>query len=144
MRMRGPRRAPEGFRVTRALFLEQALGEHDLDHLWDGLETRPIPLKLARQRHPAYRLSSSKRDTFQPGAMCFDGRATDCVDDGIHLEAFAESVERWKRHADLRPQGAEDEFPPPSALHRRNEIGVFPRVDGRPIDRRVALEHLGE
>src|SRR3979490_1630717 len=32
-------------------FFQKALGEHDLDYLWDGLETRPIPLKLARQRH---------------------------------------------------------------------------------------------
>src|SRR5439155_23671848 len=121
-------------------FFEQALGEHDLDHLWDGLETRPIPLELARQRHPAYRLSSSKSDGFQAGAMCFDGRATDRVDDRIHLEAFAESVERRKRHTDLSPQSAEDEFPSPSASHRRNEVGVVPRVEARPIDRRVALE----
>src|SRR6266550_5991503 len=125
-------------------FFEQPLGEHDLDHLRDGLETRPIPLKLARQRHPAYRLSSSKRDTFQTGAMCFDGRAANRVDDGIHLEAFAESVERRKRHTDLSPQSAEDEFPSPGASHRRNERGVFPRVETRPIDRRVALEHRSE
>jgi len=55
--------------ITCCSFFEQALGEHDLDHLWDGLETRPSPLKLARQRHPAYRLSSGKSDAFQAGAM---------------------------------------------------------------------------
>src|SRR5712692_4745119 len=42
--------------------------------------------------------------------MRFDGGAADRIDDGIDVEAFAKSIERWKRHADLRPQGAEDEF----------------------------------
>jgi hypothetical protein len=50
-------------------FLKQALGEHDLDHLWDRLETSPITLKLARQRHPADGLSSRKSDTFEAGAV---------------------------------------------------------------------------
>src|SRR5438552_450653 len=125
-------------------FFEQALGEHDLDHLWDGLETRPIPLELARQRHPAYRLSSSKSDAFQAGAMCFDGRATDRVDDRIHLEAFAESVERRKRHTDLSPQSAEDEFPSPSAsqdrkstrLNSSHQITTLSLHDALPICQR--------
>jgi hypothetical protein len=45
--------------------------------------------------------------------MRFDRRATDRIDDGIDLEAFAKRVERWKRHANLRPEGAEDELPSP-------------------------------
>src|SRR4029077_12279469 len=69
---------------------------------------------------------------------------TDRVDDGINLEPFAQSVECWKRQTDFRPQSAEDEFTSPGVSHRRNEVGVFPGVEARPIDRRVALEHLSE
>jgi hypothetical protein len=70
-------------------FSKEAFREHDLDYLRYGFETCPVALKLARQRHPAHGLSSGKSDTFQSGAMRFDRRASDRVDDGVHLEAFA-------------------------------------------------------
>src|SRR6478672_8103564 len=105
-------------------FSKETFREHDLDYLRYGFETCPVALKLARQRHPAHRLPSGKRDTFQSRAMRFDRCAADRIDNRIDLEAFAKRVERWKRHADLRPQGAEDEFLSPGPSHRRNEVGV--------------------
>src|SRR5439155_7356302 len=39
-----------------------------------------------------------------------------------------------ERHADLGPVSARDELAAPGGAHRGDELGVFPRVRGRPVD----------
>ena len=78
-------------------------------------------------------------------ARCASSRgAADRVDDRIDVVALPERVERGERHADLRPQRAQDQLAPSRRPHGGEELGVFPGVRGRPVDRRVVGEHLRE
>jgi hypothetical protein len=49
-----------------------------------------------------------------------------------------------ERQADLGPESTGDQRAPAGGAHRGEEVGILPRVGGRPVDRRVVLEQLGE
>jgi hypothetical protein len=71
-------------------------------------------------------------------------RAADRVDDGIDLVALAKRVEGRERHADLGPERAEDELPPPGRVNGLHELAVLPGVDGRAVERGAVVEQLSE
>ena len=137
------RRSGREVRGRRAV-LQQAIGEDDLHDRRDRLQTRPVALKLARERNPADRLCPSLDHALEPGPVRLQRRAADRVDDGIDLVAFAERVERREGHAHLRPQRAEDELPAPARPHRLHELDVLPGVDRGAVDRRIVRQELGE
>ena len=137
--------AERGGRVcVDSSFPQQPLVEHDLDDLRHRLEAVPVSLQLAGERDPAARDASGLDDTLDAGAMRLHGRAADRVDDGIDLVALPQRVDRSERHADLRPERAEDELAPAGGMHGGHEVPVLPRVDARAVDRRVVLEQLGQ
>jgi hypothetical protein len=68
--------------------------------------------------------------------MSLDGGPADRVDDGIDLVTLAEGVERGKGHADLRPQGAEDELAPAGRAYGAEEVSVLPHVERSSGSRR--------
>ena len=74
--------------------------------------------------------------------MGFEGGATDRIDKGIDLVALAERIEGRKGHADLRPEGAEDELAPAGGANGGQEIEVLPGVERRPVDGGIVLEQL--
>jgi hypothetical protein len=74
-----PLLAPVGIRPApepRGSFLQQALGEHDLDDSSHCLFACPIALKLARERDPADGRGSGLSHTLEAGAVRFDGGTT--------------------------------------------------------------------
>ena len=83
-------------------------------------------------------------DALEAGAMGVVAGAADRVDDGIDVVALPQRVEGGERHADLGPEGAQDQLAPPGGAHGGEEFGVLPRVGRRPVDRRVVLEQFGE
>jgi len=85
-------------------------------------------------------LRARLRHALKPGTVGFVGRARDCVDDGVHLVPLWHRIERGERHAHLDPEGAQDQFAPSGRANRGEEVGVFPRVDRRSVDRWVVLE----
>src|SRR4029077_15960522 len=107
---------------------EQPLGEDDLDDLLHRFGPRPVALQLDSEGDPAGRLSTCLNDTLQASAVGLDGGAADRVDDRVDLIAFPHRVERGKRHADLSPQGADDELAPARRSNRAEEIRVFPGI----------------
>ena len=76
--------------------------------------------------------------------MGLDGGAADRVDDRVDVVALPQRVEGRERHADLGPERTEDQLAPPGGAHGGEEVGVLPRVERRPVDRRIVLEQLGE
>jgi hypothetical protein len=83
-----------------------------------GGRRAPGPRKWAVTSSPSGGLS----DTLEAGPMGFGGRATDRIDNGIDLVALAERIEGRKGHADLRPEGANDELAPAGRANGGEEI----------------------
>ena len=54
-------------------FLQEAFGQHDLDHFLNRLLASPVALQLGGERDPTERPASGLNDTLQAGAMRFDG-----------------------------------------------------------------------
>jgi hypothetical protein len=121
-------------------FLRQAVRKYDLDDRRYSLKASPIALKLAGEGDPTNGLSTGLNDTLEPRTMCFDGCARDCVDDGIDLVALPQRVERGERHTHFGPKRTENELATPGSPNGRNEVYVFPGINGSAIDRRVVLE----
>src|SRR4051794_17343060 len=90
---RNRRRERRGGGGRRSRFLQQAVGEHDLDDRGNRLGARPVALQLAGERYPADRLRVGLDDPLESGAMGFWRRAADRVDDGIDLVALTKRVE---------------------------------------------------
>src|SRR5260370_35893800 len=114
--------------VVMSLLLEQAFGKNDLDNSLHGFRAGPVALELNGERDPAGRLPTRLNHTLEARAMGLDGSAADRVDDRIYLVAVSHGVERGKRHADLGPEGADDELAPAGRANRIEEIRVFPCV----------------
>src|SRR5437899_9507391 len=93
-------------------FLEQAFGEHDLHDARRRLRASPVALQLARERDPTDGLAAGLHDPLEAGAMRPARSTADRIDDGIYVVTLTQRVERRERHADLRPERAEDEFAP--------------------------------
>jgi hypothetical protein len=79
------------------------------------------------------RLPVGLDDAVKAGAVGLWRGAADRVDDGVDLVSFAQRVERGEGHADLGPQGADDELAAPSGVDGLNELDVLPGVDRRPV-----------
>jgi len=126
------------------LLLEQPFGKNDLDDFLHGFRAGPVALELNRERDPAGRLPTRLNHTLEARAMGLNGSAADCVDDRIDLVALSHGVERGKRHADLGPEGADDELAPACRANRAQEVRVFPCVGRGSVDGRTVREHLSQ
>jgi hypothetical protein len=67
-------------------------------------------------------------DPLDTGAVGLLARAPDSVDDGIDVVALPQRVEGRKRHADLRPERAQDQLASAGGTHGGEEVGVLPGV----------------
>src|SRR5258708_2036621 len=130
--------------IPVSLLLEQPFGENDLDDLLHSFLPGPVALELDRKRNPTGRLGTRLNHTLQTRAMGLGAGAANRVDDRINIVALAHGVDRGKRHADLGPEGADDELAPARRANRIEEIRVFPGVGRGSVDGRVVREHLGQ
>src|SRR5437868_7881332 len=71
---------------------EQPGVEDDVHDVRDGLQASPVPLKLARQGHPADRLRSSLDDSLKAGSVRLWRGPSHGIDDGVHLIAHIGSL----------------------------------------------------
>ena len=62
----------------------------------------------------------------------------------MDLIALAECIEGRKRHADLCPEGANDELAPAGGANGGEELDVLPGVERRSVDGGISLEQLRE
>src|ERR1700730_127832 len=126
------------------LLLPQAVSEDDLDHIGDGGLTSPVALKLANQRHPADRLPTRLDHALKAGPVGLKRGSADRIDHWVHLIPLAKRVESGKGHADFGPESTEDQLPAAGRPDGLKELGVFPRVHRRPVERFVVLEQSSE
>ena len=70
--------------------------------------------------------------------------AADRIDDGVDLIPFPQRVEGGEGHADLGPQGAEEELAAAGRADGLGEFEVLPGVDRSPVERLVVFEQVGE
>ena len=94
----------------------------------------PVPLKLARQGHPADRLRPGLDDALQTGSMRLWRSPSNSVDDGVDLIAISQRVKRRECETDLGPQGGHDQLVAPGRFDRPTELDILPGVDLRPVD----------
>src|SRR4029077_20042412 len=104
----------------------------------------PVALELDGEGDPADRLRAGLYDALDAGPVRLLAGAADRVDNRVDVVALPQRVEGGKRHADLGPEGAQDQLAPPGGPHGGEEVAVFPGVGCRPVDRRVVFEQLRE
>ena len=125
-------------------FAQEPFGEHDLDDVGHRLFARPVALELAGERDPADRLTASLRDPLEAGAVGLVGCSPDRVDDGIDVVALP-SARRGRGTPGRSPSRVRTgSASAVRCAHRGEKVGVLPRVEARPVDRRVVVEQLGE